>query len=137
MTQSSEQRKYYFIFGGIAVAAVVVAALYVLPISQLTAPKPKQIGLTADNFFKVRVGEEAPFFAEAKRGTEPYKYVWDFGDGSRSEEKSTNQIYTKEGRYLVTLTVTDADGDTQDVSHYVDVYPANANFTRGEDIRRK
>lgn len=40
-------------------------------------------------------------------GVPPYTYQWDFGDGSTSTQHNPTHIYTKEGVYTYTLTVTD------------------------------
>jgi len=37
-------------------------------------------------------------------------WVWDFGDGSTSTEKSPQHVYTKEGTYTVALTAANAQG---------------------------
>jgi len=39
-------------------------------------------------------------------------YHWDFGDGSTSTQQSLSHIYTSNGTYIVTLTVTDDKGKT-------------------------
>lgn len=40
-------------------------------------------------------------------GLPPYTYQWDFGDGSTSTQHNPTHIYTEEGFYTYTLTVTD------------------------------
>ena len=46
-------------------------------------------------------------------GTEPYKYKWDFGDGSpASTEANPTHVFQKEGDFTVTLVVTDSKGLT-------------------------
>lgn len=42
----------------------------------------------------------------------PTSYLWDFGDGTTSVEKSPVKAYTETGFYTVTLTATNADGDS-------------------------
>jgi PKD repeat protein len=42
----------------------------------------------------------------------PYQFLWDFGDGTTSEEQNPKHIYDNFGTYTVTLTVTDALGET-------------------------
>ena len=127
-------KKYGLVAGIIAAVAIVLVAAYAMPAAQ---PAPKQLGLTADNFFKIRVGEDAPFFAAGRGGVKPYQFTWNFGDGSQSQLANTTHVYTQEGTYTVKLTIRDAVGNTEDVSHTVDVYPANANFTRPDDIMRR
>lgn len=44
-------------------------------------------------------------------GTGPYRFDWDFGDGSRNSSKpSVDHIYATSGEYLVRLTVVDHNG---------------------------
>ena len=126
------------IFGSLGAAAVIVVALYIIPlIHSPVAAKPNPLRVAADNFFKIKVGENAPFFAEAKGGTGPYQYHWEFGDGAKSTDKVTTHVYAKEGIYTVVLTAIDSTGDMTTVAHDVDVYPPDANFTRGDDIMRR
>ena len=44
-------------------------------------------------------------------------YLWDFGDGVTSKEKVPNYAYPSCGYYTVKLTVTDANGKTNTVTH--------------------
>jgi hypothetical protein len=37
---------------------------------------------------------------------------WDFGDGNTSTEREPVHVYAEPGRYMITLTVTDNDGET-------------------------
>ena len=37
----------------------------------------------------------------------PWKFAWDFGDGSSSTEQNPTHVYQKEGEYTASLTVTD------------------------------
>ena len=47
-------------------------------------------------------------------------WVWDFGDGTGSNEQSPTHSYEDEGHYDVTLTVTDNDGASNTRSHRAD-----------------
>lgn len=51
------------------------------------------------------------------------KYLWDFGDGTTSEEMKVDHQYQVPGRYTVTLTVTDKTGKTATQSQVVDAKP--------------
>jgi len=47
------------------------------------------------------------FYASISGGMSPYKYHWNFGDGTTSSEKNPIHVYTSPGEYEITLTVTD------------------------------
>ena len=48
-------------------------------------------------------------------------WSWDFGDGGTSTVQNPNHTYTTVGTYTVKLTVTDSNGQTDQVSHQVSV----------------
>ncbi len=48
-------------------------------------------------------------------------YAWDFGDENTSTEESPEHTYAEEGTYIVTLTVTSADGVESTVSEEITV----------------
>jgi hypothetical protein len=129
-------RKDIVLFGGIGVAAVIVAMLYVIPLQTAAPQDTRPLRIVAESFSKVRVGEDAPFVSLAKAGVPPYQYEWNFGDGITSQIQNTTHIYNGVGNYTVTLTVTDSAGEVRDVSHRITVHPPDANFTRADDILR-
>ncbi|MBT3091990.1 MAG: PKD domain-containing protein [Candidatus Thiodiazotropha sp. (ex Lucina pensylvanica)] len=53
---------------------------------------------------------------ESKDDTGIVGYQWDFGDGTASQLPNTSHIYTTAGSYVITLTVTDQEGETGSVS---------------------
>jgi len=50
------------------------------------------------------------FNADVKDESKSLIYHWDFGEGSKSEQKNTHHRYEEEGSYSVSLQVTDASG---------------------------
>ena len=62
-------------------------------------------------------------FTNLTLGSNPLSYAWDFGDGvGTSTESDPNYVYTTNGTYLVTLTVTNSLGSNS-VTHPVVVEP--------------
>ena len=61
----------------------------------------------------------------------PVTYAWSFGDGATAAAAAATHAYSTAGTYPVTLTVTDANGDTMSLTHTVDVLdePPTAAFT--------
>ncbi|MBU1151424.1 PKD domain-containing protein, partial [Patescibacteria group bacterium] len=51
------------------------------------------------------------------------KYLWDFGDGTTTEEMIVKHKYDSPGRYTVTLTITDSTGKTSTKTQTIDVNP--------------
>lgn len=46
-------------------------------------------------------------------------WSWSFGDGSTSRQANPKHLYTQDGTYLVSLTVTEGDGDTNKASRSI------------------
>ncbi|RYD83460.1 MAG: PKD domain-containing protein [Sphingobacteriales bacterium] len=84
----------------------------------------------------------ALFQSKNRGGCPPYKcllentstngdtYLWNFGDGTTSTDKSPEHIYSKEGKYSITLTAVSAKGcvKTVTLADYVDVKNLTTNF---------
>ena len=60
----------------------------------------------------VKAGDQLEFIASATGGTKPYKYSWNFGDGTTGTGSPANHSYSKTGTVDPILTVTDAKGTT-------------------------
>ncbi|MGD9492677.1 MAG: PKD domain-containing protein [Bacteroidales bacterium] len=57
------------------------------------------------------------------RGAPIFSYFWDFGDGNTSTLENPNHIFGSAGSFIVSLTVTDAKGCVNSLSHSVPVSP--------------
>jgi PKD repeat protein len=65
------------------------------------------------------------FQANLTGGTEPYTYVWNFGDGSEeSNEQTVSHTFEEAGTYNITLTVTDSEDQTASDSIEINVEAA-------------
>jgi PKD repeat protein len=101
---------------------------------------------TKDNYIQVTdAPPSANFAAVPKRGNSPLgvqftdtsrgnitSRMWDFGDGTTSNERSPSHTYQNEGSYTVSLTVTGPGGsDTETRQSYIQVTPPapSADFT--------
>ena len=77
---------------------------------------PTTDALTAGIISNETVGDAPATFefkADIAGGTEPYTYNWNFGDDSQESDKQTvSHTFDEVGTYTVTLTATDADGET-------------------------
>ena len=57
-------------------------------------------------------GITVTFTASVTGGTPPYTYLWDFGDGNQSDQPSPSHTFSRNGSYRVSVTVTDARGQS-------------------------
>lgn len=60
----------------------------------------------------IKEGEKIRFYAEISGGFSPYTYEWDFGDGNTSTEEAPVHSYNDDGKYTVSLKITDDRGGT-------------------------
>src|SRR5919107_1005346 len=73
------------------------------------------------------------FQANITGGTEPYTYLWDFGDGSEeSDEQTVLHTFEEAGIYNVTLTATDTDDQDASASIEISVEEAPAEVVEEE-----
>lgn len=56
-------------------------------------------------------------------GAGTMKADWSFGDGGKSDENTPDYIYDLPGTYIVSLTLTDAEGNKSSAATRVDVWP--------------
>ncbi|ETR73626.1 MAG: hypothetical protein OMM_00803 [Candidatus Magnetoglobus multicellularis str. Araruama] len=56
-----------------------------------------------------------------QRSYDSATYQWTFGDGNSSSDLSSWHTYSQEGNYLVTLEITESDGDTDSYSKTIQV----------------
>ncbi|ADQ69078.1 hypothetical protein C499_06165 [Halogeometricum borinquense DSM 11551] len=68
----------------------------------------------------VQPGTEITCDASASTG-DLSSYEWDFGDGTTKTELTTSHTYDTTGEYTISLTVTDADGNTADATQKLTV----------------
>lgn len=71
-----------------------------------------------------------PFVNTSSGGTAPLSYLWNFGDGNTSTATNPSHTYTNFGSYNVSLTVTDANGCTDQVTlnNFVLIQPPVVDF---------
>jgi PKD repeat protein len=73
------------------------------------------------------VGDAVSFSCEASEpgeGSTIANCVWDFGDGSGSEEMNPGHVYDSAGTFTVTLTVRNAAGVDDTTTASITVVPA-------------
>ena len=63
-----------------------------------------------------RVNDNLMMTSAVARGSPPYTFLWDFGDGVTSTQSSSFHVYGVAGTYLVRLTATDSGGASETVS---------------------
>ncbi len=87
-------------------------------------------GFTADSL-EFCVPPTTVNFTNNSSGNQPLSYTWRFGDGTTSNQVSPSHTYNSNGRFTVTLLVTDSMGcqDSLVRRRYISVVNLNADFT--------
>ncbi|MBI2147540.1 PKD domain-containing protein, partial [Candidatus Woesearchaeota archaeon] len=90
-----------------------------------TAGGPAAVSFPDVDLFVSDTAGEAPLtvdFAVDVTGDSPFTFDWDFGDGTaHSGEEDVSHVFTAPGTYVVTLIVTNADGDATTVQVHITV----------------
>ena len=70
-------------------------------------------------------------FFDLSHGTLPLRYLWNFGDGTTSTEQNPTHTFAPDGKYTVSLTVTNSYGeDTKTLPEFIAVGdPPKADFS--------
>lgn len=81
-------------------------------------------------------GQTVHFESIAGAGAEPFKYFWTFGDGEASVSvyPDPSHLYSSEGTYPVTLTITDDNGCTNSVTHDVEIFSIPEMTIFGKEV---
>nr|WP_232003241.1 PKD domain-containing protein [Pseudoalteromonas piscicida] len=79
--------------------------------SNVSVGNVEPIPLTVGDVKATTVGQGFVFNAEIIGGKAPYELEWNFGDGTTATSNSVEHIYELSGTYMVTLNVTDAEGE--------------------------
>jgi len=83
----------------------------------------------------VVLGEEIQFYGETYQGASLPVSTWNycFGDGNYSDQQNTKHTYGEIGTYNVTMTVTDAQNITSNVTKVVDVVILKSDINTSSD----
>lgn len=74
---------------------------------------------------RIKVKQEVWFYSEIGGGFPPYTFEWDFGDGTTETGNNVPHVYKNDGKFTVTLTVTDDKGNstTETRTDYITATP--------------
>ena len=78
-------------------------------------------GALTANFTPSRDGDGTRITFIKRRPTNAVSFAWAFGDGGTADGKNPTHIYADFGSYRVTLTVTDANGNTTSRAKRIDI----------------
>lgn len=85
------------------------------------------------NETEIEKGDKIQFELGGNRGDRPVTAEWDFGDGSElSYKKNPTHKYKEKGKFEVTLTVTDEDGDVDTEEKNIVVKDPDATESNGD-----
>jgi PKD repeat protein len=70
---------------------------------------------------QIKQGQIISFMSSISGGKAPYAYMWDFGDGTVSDEPYPSHAYKNDGTYEVELTVTDILNNKKTVYNTISV----------------
>lgn len=100
---SSRAKKTLVIASVVTVVCIVVGVVFAYYFEPVR-------GVLSASSTTVLHGQSVSFDFSPTQGISPYGYVWSFGDGSTSNEKTPTHTYERTGSYAVTVTVTDRAG---------------------------
>lgn len=81
-------------------------------------------------------GQTVHFESIAGTGAEPYKYYWTFGDGESSVSvyPDPSHLYSSDGTYPVTLTITDDNGCKNSITQQVEIFSIPEMTIFGKEV---
>lgn len=95
----------------------IILPLFVLCIALVSCSKDEAVQSTSNAIAKFNVvntngvvNERSPLLLE-NNSTDAVSYLWDFGNGKISTEKTPSYTYPMCGNYHIKLTVTDSKGN--------------------------
>ena len=88
---------------------------------------------TANAQITAVAGTNGLYYFDATDSDGRYQVHWDFGDGNESDDVLAYNEYAKEGVYTVTLTVTNADGESAVSTYTVDTTEVSDDSGNGDD----
>jgi len=105
----------------VEVMALILASAFVVSIIAGSKKNNPPIVYSSSNIRTGKVPLEVNFEGSASDGDgDIASYHWNFGDGDTSDEQNPTHIYVKDGKYDVTFTATDDDGESRE--HNITIY---------------